>query len=751
MPTVDTLHTLEALIGHQSGAGVLSHLLSSSPDLGYVLEADGQIHFVSSTDHPLLGPSADGPAFDWLSSVMPEDRPQVQRHLEQVAQRGQSATAEYRHLPQDGPPIWCEAQVRPLTQTPTGPLLVFVRDITARKAVEAELLESEAWKAVMLDASLDAVITTDDHGQVVEWNAAAVQMFGYAREEVLGRNISTLIVPPDHRVQHTEAMAQHRGGGLGRILGKRVELTALRANQQPFACELTVVPITMNYRGHYVAYLRDLSQQRETARRLHEREVQVQRVTAQLPSVLWTTDRDLRVTTAVGASLKHLKIDPVAVIGRKIASVLEGTPNFEQALNAHLGALVGVSGGYPHRVAHREFDVHLEPFRDEAGEIVGCLGLAVDVTERERAHAYEAARSRIMELIARGRPLEHTLHQVTLLLEAQCPGCSAQILSCTGNQLLLAAAPSLPQTVLEMLRAGLTIGPFNGSCGAAAHSKAPYIAVDIETDPVWADAKGVVLGHRLRACWTVPVLASDQTVLGTVALYHPVAAAPSPADLEVLNNAAHLVGIAMERARDLRQIISTREESLRALGVALEFRDYETKGHTDRVVTWSLRLAAVLGIGGADLDALRWGAYLHDVGKIVVPDQILLKPGKPTPEEWVLIQQHPEVGYQMLRNIPTLPHDTLDIVRHHHERWDGSGYPHGLTGDDIPQLARLFSVVDVYDALVNVRPYKRAWTHEEAMAELWSAADVNLDRSMVDAFARLHSGAAGPGLGAPDL
>ena len=751
MPTAETLQTLETLIGHQSGAEVLSSLLSSSPDLTYVLKADGQIHSVSSGDHPLLDPMADRPASDWLSSVMLEDRPQVRWHLQQAAERGQSATVEYRHLPQGGPPVWCEAQVRPLTQTHAGPLLVFVRDITARKAVEAELIDSEARKAVMLAASLDAVITTDDHGRVVEWSASAVRMFGYTREDALGRDISTLIIPPDHRVQHTEALARHRGGGLGRNLGKRLELTALHANQQSFPCELTVVPITLNHRGHYVAYLRDLSQQRETARLLHEREIQLQRVTAQLPSVLWTTDRDLRLTTLIGASLNDLNINPVFMLGREIANMLKDVTNFEQAMDAHFGALIGISGGYSYRVAQRDFDVYLEPFRDEAGEIVGCLGLAIDVTERKRAQAYEATRSRIMELIARGSPLEHTLHQVTTLLETQRPGCSAQILSCTGDQLLLAAAPSLPETVLEVLRAGLSIGPFNGSCGAAAHSKAPHITVDIETDPVWADAKRLMLEHHLRACWTVPVLASDQTVLGTVALYHPVTAAPSPADLEVLNSAAHLVSIAMERARDLQQIISTREESLRTLGVALEFRDYETKGHTDRVVAWSLRLASVLGIEGADLDALRWGAYLHDVGKIVVPDQILLKPGKPTPEEWKLIQRHSEMGYQMLRNIPTLPNDTLDLVRHHHERWDGSGYPGGLAGDGIPRLARLFSVIDVYDALVNVRPYKRAWTHEEAMAELWSAADVTLDRGMVEAFARLHSGADGPWPGILDL
>ena len=106
MPTAETLQTLETLIGHQSGAEVLSSLLSSSPDLTYVLKADGQIHSVSSGDHPLLDPMADRPASDWLSSVMLEDRPQVQWHLQQAAERGQSATVEYRHLPQGGPPVW---------------------------------------------------------------------------------------------------------------------------------------------------------------------------------------------------------------------------------------------------------------------------------------------------------------------------------------------------------------------------------------------------------------------------------------------------------------------------------------------------------------------------------------------------------------------------------------------------------------------------------------------------------------------
>jgi len=124
----------------------------------------------------------------------------------------------------------------------------------------------------------------------------------------------------------------------------------------------------------------------------------------------------------------------------------------------------------------------------------------------------------------------------------------------------------------------------------------------------------------------------------------------------------------------------SREETLRTLGLALELRDYETKGHTDRVVDLSERLGQALQLTGEELRALRWGAYLHDVGKMVVPDHILLKPGAPTPEEWQQIRRHPEAGFEMLRNIPTLPAETLQIVRHHHEHWNGFGYPLGLAG-----------------------------------------------------------------------
>ena len=171
----------------------------------------------------------------------------------------------------------------------------------------------------------------------------------------------------------------------------------------------------------------------------------------------------------------------------------------------------------------------------------------------------------------------------------------------------------------------------------------------------------------------------------------------------------------------------------------MEHRDDDTGGHTQRVVTLSLRLAARLGWDDERLKAVRWGAYLHDLGKIAVPDSILHKRGPLDPNERASMQRHAILGYDMLQDLHFLPAETLDLVRYHHERWDGGGYPSGLRGQDIPDTARLFSIIDVYDALVNARPYKPAWSRERALQELRRQSGSQFDPQFVDAFLRMMS------------
>ena len=206
----------------------------------------------------------------------------------------------------------------------------------------------------------------------------------------------------------------------------------------------------------------------------------------------------------------------------------------------------------------------------------------------------------------------------------------------------------------------------------------------------------------------------------------------------LVRESSSLAAVVAARTAELQRALADKEQShedaLKVAGLALEFRDYETKGHTERVTALAEALSDTLGLGEAASTQLRWGAYLHDVGKIAIPDQVLLKPGKLSAEEFTVIKSHVVIGETMLRRLSFLDEGVLQIVRHHHERWDGRGYPDGLKGHAIPLLARIFSVVDVYDALISRRPYKAAWTHEAAVRELARNAGRQFDPEVIAAF-----------------
>jgi putative nucleotidyltransferase with HDIG domain len=192
----------------------------------------------------------------------------------------------------------------------------------------------------------------------------------------------------------------------------------------------------------------------------------------------------------------------------------------------------------------------------------------------------------------------------------------------------------------------------------------------------------------------------------------------------------HLEELVEQRTRELRDAY---ESSLQALVTALDFRDNETQGHSYRVVEYAMLVAARMGIGEPELGWIRRGAILHDVGKIGIPDAILKKPGKLTDEEWGVMKKHPEWGYEMLRHIGHL-REALDIVRSHQERFDGSGYPQGLAGEAIPRGARIFAVVDTFDAMTSDRPYRKALTIDDARAEIERCKGSQFDPAVADAF-----------------
>lgn len=175
-------------------------------------------------------------------------------------------------------------------------------------------------------------------------------------------------------------------------------------------------------------------------------------------------------------------------------------------------------------------------------------------------------------------------------------------------------------------------------------------------------------------------------------------------------------------------------EAVGAIVTAADARDQETTGHSFRVALYAVELARKLGVQGEALKAIELGALLHDVGKMVVPDEILRKGNPLSEEEWLIMKQHPSWGYEMLAEVSFLRSESLDLIYSHHERWDGGGYPRGLAGEEIPLVARLFAVVDTYDAITSDRPYRRARPHIVAMAELERVAGHQLDPRVVSAF-----------------
>jgi putative nucleotidyltransferase with HDIG domain len=166
---------------------------------------------------------------------------------------------------------------------------------------------------------------------------------------------------------------------------------------------------------------------------------------------------------------------------------------------------------------------------------------------------------------------------------------------------------------------------------------------------------------------------------------------------------------------------------------ALDLRDKETNGHSLRVTTLTVQLARAMGIAEGEIEHIRRGALLHDIGKMGVPDAILLKPGPLTNAEWEQMRMHPVYSYNLLHQIDFLT-PALAIPVSHHERWDGKGYPGGLRGEQIPFPARIFAVVDVWDALTNDRPYRSAWPLHKARAYLAEQAGVHFDPAVVAVF-----------------
>jgi HD-GYP domain-containing protein (c-di-GMP phosphodiesterase class II) len=254
---------------------------------------------------------------------------------------------------------------------------------------------------------------------------------------------------------------------------------------------------------------------------------------------------------------------------------------------------------------------------------------------------------------------------------------------------------------------------------------------------------GILVNEGFVSYYAVPLVAAGQ-IKGVIELWHRSPLRLEEEQLEFLETLAGQAAIAVDNANLFVDLQRSRDELMLAYDLtlagwsgALDLRDKETEGHSQRVTYESLRLANQMGLDDASLLQIQRGALLHDIGKMGIPDAILLKPGPLNDEEWVIMKKHPTYALELLSPIGYL-RPALEIPFAHHEKWDGSGYPLGLKGHQIPLAARIFAVVDVWDALCSDRPYRKGWPIERVLNHIRDSAGSHFDPEVVEAFLQLH-------------
>jgi HD-GYP domain-containing protein (c-di-GMP phosphodiesterase class II) len=240
----------------------------------------------------------------------------------------------------------------------------------------------------------------------------------------------------------------------------------------------------------------------------------------------------------------------------------------------------------------------------------------------------------------------------------------------------------------------------------------------------------------------IPLIAKMR-MLGVLEIFHRSPLVPEPDWLDFMNMLAGQAAIAIDSAvmfhafeQSNSALTLAYDATIEGWSKALELRDRETQGHAQRVSEMVCKLAAMLGMAQEQIMQIRRGAALHDIGKMAIPDNILFKPGPLDMQEWEIMQRHPAIALELLKPIPYLA-QALDIPLYHHEKWDGTGYPHGLREEQIPLPARLFAVVDVYDALTSNRPYREAWSHADAIDHIKRQSGKHFDPKVVEAFSTM--------------
>ena len=406
----------------------------------------------------------------------------------------------------------------------------------------------------------------------------------------------------------------------------------------------------------------------------------------------------------------------------------EFTPQ-DEALGVMLGSQLGSTLENIRRYGQiREHAASLE-------HEIGQRKRAEQVIERQLSHL--STLREIDRTITGSLDLPLTLDIIMAHVARELAADAVDVLLMYPATAMLTLAASRGYRNLRSERGPIHLG--EGIAGKVAFERRILEIEDIRADARIVDRSGLLASEGFITYAGAPLISKGR-VLGVIEVFHRSSLDRDDEWMEFFEALAGEAAIAVDMSqlfeglqRSNLELVRSYEITLEGWSRALDLRDNETEGHTLRVTELSPRLAAVLGMAAGELSLMRRGALLHDIGKMGLPDSVLLKPGPLSEAEWAVMKQHPTLAMELLSPIEYL-RGSLDIPYYHHEKWDGSGYPHGLKGEQIPLAARIFAVVDVWDALRSDRPYRRAWPEEQVRAHIRLLSGTHFEPRIVEAF-----------------
>jgi PAS domain S-box-containing protein len=603
-------------------------------------------------------------------------------------------------------------------------------------------------KAFNATPAIEAIVTLQDW-RFIDVNEAFVQLLGYSQEELIGRSAL--------EVHLLDALAESRAGTADR--GEVATTESLPGQTRVRNVEIKVrnksgEVMTLLYSTEYVEIGGEaccLFAAIDITERKYAEELRFSKVFNSSPSMqVLSSMIDNRIIAVNAAFVRQFGYSEEEVVGRT-SRELGLWP--DDARRGTLAQLLGEQGHVSNmeitaRTKSGEFMTILYSAEQLYIDSEPCvLSAALDITDRKLA---EQRNQRQLGRLGALRTIDLAITS-SLDLRLTLNLFIDQVithLNVDAASLLLLNRQT--QMLEHCVGRGFNTGVIDGAQVRLGQGFAGKVALERRTVGIGTIGKvddaafeALLTGEMFVAYYAVPLITKGQ-VKGVLEVFHRSGLEPDREWLDFLEALAGQGAIAIDNAslfndlqRSNTELSLAYDTTLEGWSHALDLRDKETEGHTQRVTEMTVRLARYMGIDEESLMHIRRGALLHDIGKMGIPDAILLKPGPLTDEEWVVMRRHPQYAYKLLSSI-TFLRQALDIPHYHHEKWDGSGYPMGLKGEQIPLAARIFAIVDVWDALRSDRPYRAAWSEERVREHIGSLLGTHFDPKVVEAFLNMR-------------